>query len=146
MYDRERIIIMSKLAVYDRDHRDDYKKEQYFRHDYNYKQNTWTRIYVFIGALILVVFYFLHKTAMSGTEFFALDLVSELIGAGIFMVVVQVIYTGIGTIINITEYEKAQNRLVKRRKLERALYRRNASGSSESRRRERGNGRRAVRP
>ena len=112
MVDKERIALMTKLAVYDKSEgKKDRQKLQYFRHDYIYRQNMWTRFFVFIGCLILFFFYVLHKLAFESIDLYNYDYKGEGLKLLIFYLAVAGVYTIIGTIKATTEYERAKSRL-----------------------------------
>jgi len=116
MYDKDKIILMSKLAVYDEGEGiADMKKGRYFRRDYVYKQNMKTRFYTFLGSVVLICFYLIHITAVGGKDIFLMLSTGEytgvLIGMIVFIVCVQVFYTVIGTVIHNAAYEKSKKRL-----------------------------------
>ncbi|MDR0957691.1 MAG: hypothetical protein LBM16_00550, partial [Clostridiales bacterium] len=72
-YDENKIKIMAKLAVYDkRTSENDLKKTSHFRHDYVYKRNSSIRLGVFIGTLIIAVFYALHLATINELDLFIL--------------------------------------------------------------------------
>ena len=112
MVDKEKIILMSKLAVYDKNHEErDSKILSYFRNDYIYRQNIWVRFGVFIGCFIVILFYAMHKIVISGADtIFEFDYKAELIRIGIFVVIVMAIYSCIGTALYLRDYQKALNR------------------------------------
>ncbi|MCL2673901.1 MAG: hypothetical protein FWE92_01055 [Defluviitaleaceae bacterium] len=107
----ERIIIMSKLAVYDKNFGEkDRLANRFFRTDYVYRKNMWTRFYVFIGCLFLVCVYALRVFIVDGQDIFAFDYRGELIRIGIYVLAVLVVYTLISTKIYISEFNRAQRR------------------------------------
>lgn len=114
MFDRQKIIIMSKLAVYDKNYaREDRKKAEYFRHDYVYRQNLGTRFYVFIGSVIVILFYLVHKIVIDSLDILYItdDTALVLIGSGIFMLLVQFFYSMMGMLFHSREYNDAQQRI-----------------------------------
>lgn len=111
---REKIILMTKLAVYDKHlGKHDKKLAKYFRHDYIYIRNMWTRFYVLIGVFVLLLLYWLHKIYTVGIDFLLVDINKHLTVTGIILVSVVVFYTAIGTIRGTSEYERARKRLSK---------------------------------
>jgi len=112
MYDEENIILMSKLAAYEAGTgASDLSKSQYFRKDYVYKQNMWTRFLTLLGSLIICLLRVLHITTIDGKDLFAVFKSGESIKMLIFIVIVQVFYTAVGMRINRNEYEKSRKRL-----------------------------------
>ena len=111
-YNKDKIILMAKLAVYDKHNgKNDHKDDEYFRQDYIYSNNMRTRFYAFFGCIILAVFYFLHIASYQETDIFSIDYLSEAIRVGIFFTVVLVGYTFIGTILYTARHVQLQKRL-----------------------------------
>ena len=107
---------MSKLAVYESGiGASDLQNSRYFKQDYVYKQNMWTRFFVLIGSLIICALRIMHITAVSGNDFFTMfasgSYVSELTGMIFFIVALQIVYTAIGMKIHRAAYDKSQKRL-----------------------------------
>lgn len=112
MINERKIIAMTKLAIYEKNMAEaDKKTDGYFLHDYIYKQNMWTRIFVLIGLLIVIMFRWLHKLLIVGVDLFAFDYQKELLDIGIYVVVVLVAYSIIGMIQSTIEYKASQNRI-----------------------------------
>lgn len=110
--DKEKIVLLTRLAIYDKYMSESDKKiNNYFLHDYIYKKNFATRAFAFIGSLIIVFFYLLHKVFVMGADIFELDYRQELIDIAIFVVVVLVLYTIIGSFKSAMEYKASQNRI-----------------------------------
>jgi len=111
-YDKEKIRIMSKMAIYDkRDFDRDSKAGQYFRHDYIYKKNMRMRFFLGIGCVILLFFYILHQLAIEGADLFALDFQAEAVRLLFFAVALMVAYSFIGTIIYTREFLISEKRI-----------------------------------
>ena len=133
MIDRSKIILMSRLAVYDQDlGEDDRKKDVYFRHDFIYRRNMWVRFFVALGGLVLVAFDLLYKVQIKKVDLLAFVLdpafPGYLIRVGVFLVLLLVAYTILGTVIYTAQYEKAQKRLENYDKLIGALNKRSMAG------------------
>jgi len=107
----ERIIIMSKLAVYDKNYGErDRLANKFFRTDYVYRKNMWTRIYVFIGCLLLMGMYALRLFIVDGYDIFNFDHQGELLRISMFALTMLVAYTLISTKIYVSEFNRAQRR------------------------------------
>ena len=114
MQDPRQIITMTKLAIYDKENADeDINIDRFFRHDYIYRQNMWLRLYVLVGCLIVIGFRVLHMLAVEQINLFELDLRAQLIKATMFILVVEGIYSLIGTIRHTILYERSQKRMKK---------------------------------
>jgi len=112
MYDSRKVILMTKLALCDKENTaEDIHTDNFFRHDYIYRQNMWLRLFVLIGSFVLIAFRILHMLAIEKIDLFKLDFQAELINAGIFILVLQILYTVIGTILYTIAYERAQKRM-----------------------------------
>lgn len=109
---KEKIILMTKLAVYEKENSGrDQRINDYFLHDYIYKCNMWTRFSAIIGAVIVIFFIVLHKIFIESVDLFASDYVKELKSAVVLIVFLLVVYTVISTIKATMEYRTAQKRL-----------------------------------
>jgi len=112
MIDPRKIIVMTKLAMYDKREGDaDRRINEYFRHDYVYRQNTWTRFFVFLGGCILLALYWLHQGSVEGINILTFDYKKAAIDAAFFLAVLMTAYSLCGTQIALLEYNKAQKRL-----------------------------------
>jgi len=112
MYDKEKIQIMSKLAVYDKNDFDrDAKAGQYFRHDYIYKHNMRMRFFLGIGCVILLLFYVMHLLAIEGVDIFTLDFEVEIMRLLFYGLIIMLAYSFIGTIIYTRDFIKSERRV-----------------------------------
>jgi len=112
MVDPQKVIIMTKLAIYDKENAGhDLDADRFFRHDFIYRQNMWVRLYVFVGCLILLGFWVLHQIAVEQTDLLLMDFRTLLTQLVIILIVVEAAYTVIGTVRFTMEYESAQKRL-----------------------------------
>ena len=112
MIDPQKMITMTKLAIYDKEGAEnDLDIDRFFRHDFIYRRNMWIRLYVIIGCLIVIGFRILHMLAIDQIDLFTLDFREELINAALFILIFQVGYSIIGTIQFTMEYERSQKRM-----------------------------------
>ena len=112
--DKEKIIIMAKMAAYDkRDFSRDARANQYFRHDFIYKKNMSIRFGIGIGCIILVLFYALHLLVVQGVDIFALDFQTEGIRIAIFIIIVMIGYSFLGMVIFTREFIISSRRINK---------------------------------
>lgn len=118
MIDQKKIRIMTALAIYDKHWgENDRKVDSYYRMDYIYKNNCWTRICICIGLCILFMFYGLHMVFVREIDFASINY-TLLAEKWIFIFIVVLIgYTALGTALSIKEYEKANRRLSNYHKL-----------------------------
>ena len=112
MYDKDKIRIMSKMAIYDkRDFDKDAKAGQYFRHDFIYKKNMRMRFFLGIGCVILLFFYVMYLLAIEGADIFAMDFQAEAIRLLFFAILLMIGYSFIGTIIYTREFLISERRI-----------------------------------
>jgi len=108
----EKIRIMSKMAVYDkRGFQRDSKANHYFRSDFIYKKNMQMRFFLGVGCAILILFYIMHLMGAEDADIFALDFQSAAIRVLIFVLIVMVAYSFLGTIIYTREFIISQRRI-----------------------------------
>ena len=112
MYNREKIRIMSLMAIYDKkDFQRDAKAGQYFRHDFIYKKNMRMRFFLGIGCIILLFFYAMYLMAIEEADIFALDFQAEGMRVLFVALLIMVSYSFLGTIIYTREYIKSEKRV-----------------------------------
>jgi len=123
MVDKERIIIMTKLASYDKNKsEEDSQVLGYFRHDYVYRKNVVDRFFVLLGGIILLAVDYLRRIFMEYLDVFSLDFGRELRGILVFLGILLVVYTIIGSVKHNYEYTKCQLRMKKYRVYTKRLY------------------------
>ena len=111
-YEREKIIIMSKLAIYDKvGFEKDAKSNNYFQHDYVYKQNMIMRFFLFFGCLILITFYVMDMFLNDELDILTADFMPYAITFLGFIVVVMVFYSIIGTIIYTRKFNRSRRKV-----------------------------------
>lgn len=114
MKSKSEIILMTKLAIYDKSHgKKDRVCNDYFKGDYVYKKNMWTRFYTAIGTLILIIFIFLHRIAVYEIDIFTLDFKTEISKYAVYFLTVLIAYTIIGSFLSAREYNKSRLRFKK---------------------------------
>ena len=112
MADREKIVLLTRLALYDKYMSDSDKKTNgYFLHDYIYSKNIRTRFFAFFGALILILFNLIYRIFVEKTDIFMLDYKKELTDIVVFVVIVLVVYTAIGSLKAAVAYRASQKRI-----------------------------------
>jgi hypothetical protein len=112
MINQQKLILMSKLAVYDkRFAAADKKANDYFRGDYVHHKNARTRLFVFLGAVILLVFYWTHKIVVDKVDVLSLDLLAELRNNGVFILIALAFYTCVGWVREVSNYGECMERL-----------------------------------
>ena len=112
MADKEKIVLLTRLALYDKYMSESDKKTNgYFMHDYIYAKNIRTRFFAFLGAAIVVGFYMINKVLVEKADIFTLDYRKELTGAALFIVIVLAAYTAIGGLRAASAYRASQKRI-----------------------------------
>ena len=112
MINKKRIILMTKLALYDQQYgKRDKRDNEYYRHDYIYRKNMWTRLCTFIGAGIILTVYWIYQIFVLKNNFLEIDYKEAGTNAAIFILSIMAIYTIIGTIRETAQYAKSQRRL-----------------------------------
>lgn len=112
MIDEEKIKLMSKLAIYEQNYGTiDEKMNGYYKSDYVYIQNWWTRISAVIGGLFVVGMILLYQIFVEKVDIFELNYKSYGIRIGSFMLVLIVFYSLLSSFVYGKRYEKSQERI-----------------------------------
>lgn len=112
MIDEDKIKLMSKLAIYEKKYgKMDNKLDGYYKGDYIYIHNWWTRGSVLIASCILAGFLILHKTYVEKINVIKMDYQGEAIRMGVLFIGLIVVYSIMGTYVYGKQYDKAQKRL-----------------------------------
>ena len=112
MKSKKEIILMTKLAVYDKSHgQKDRLCNAHFRADYIYKKNMWNRFYALLGCLIIIAFIIVHEIIVKETDIFSLNWEVELSRYALNTFFVLIAYTLIGSLLANKEYNLRQSRL-----------------------------------
>jgi len=109
---KNKIAIMAKMAVYDKRHGEaDRAVFAYFRRDYIYRKNMWTRLCVSIGAVFLLAVYWLHQIFIYGVDIQEINIEQSVTQSVLFLLAVMAFYTFIGTIQGTIQYHQVQKRM-----------------------------------
>lgn len=109
---KERIKIMTKLAIYDKTHGEsDRVANELFYRDYIYRTNFTLRLAAGIGVVIPFIFHFIFLFFTDGVDLLHFDFVGYFVNMGIVVGLVMVIYTFIGSHIATSEYKNIKLRL-----------------------------------
>ena len=112
MANKNRIITMSKMAIYDKRYGDaDRNIFSFYRRDYIYRKNMWTRLSVAIGSMFILVVYWLHQIFIYGIDLEELNIQESVTESVLFLIAVMAVYTLIGTIQGTHQYYKVQKRI-----------------------------------
>ena len=112
MLNKNKIAIMAKMAVYDKRHGEaDRAVFAYFRRDYIYRKNMWTRLCVSIGAVFLLAVYWLHQIFIYGVDIQEINIEQSVTQSVLFLLAVMAFYTFIGTIQGTIQYHQVQKRM-----------------------------------
>jgi hypothetical protein len=112
MVNRQKIITMTKLALYDKhEGAADREANNYFRHDYIYRKNLGTRISVGIAGVIILAIHWLRIFFVEGEDLFEIRIQDYVMEAVVFLIALLAIYSLIGTIQGTREYYLVHKRL-----------------------------------
>jgi len=114
MVNQQKIITMTKLALYDK-HEGIYDRaaNDYFRHDYIYRKNLSTRISVGVGGVLILAIYWLRVIFVDGMDIFEIDIQHYATESILFIIALVAVYSVIGTVQGTREYYLVQKRLRK---------------------------------
>lgn len=112
MISEEEIIIMTKLAIYDKKYGEQDKKanELYFK-DYVYRKNFYARLLAFIGCIIVMLLYITYIILSDDLHNFLINYKQYALIMFIFIACVMIFYTFINTKIVTKDYKNIKNRL-----------------------------------
>jgi hypothetical protein len=109
---KQKIILMTKLALYDKNEGEtDKKTNDFYRHDYLYRMNMGIRLSVGLGGLLLVALYWLYLLFIDGMDILTADLRLIAYESGMFLVALIAVYSLIGTIQGTRQYYLVQKRI-----------------------------------
>jgi len=112
MVNQQKIITMTKLALYDKhEGAADRAANDYFRHDYIYRKNLGTRLSVGLGGIIILAIYWLRVIFVDGVDVFELYIQHHLFESITFILALIALYSLIGTVQGTREYYLVQKRL-----------------------------------
>jgi len=112
MVNKHKIIIMAKMAMHDKRHGDaDRAVFAYFRRDYIYRKNMWTRLCVSIGAVFLLAVYWLYQIFIYGVDIQDIHIEQGVINSVLFLLAMIAFYTMVGTIQGTHQYYRVQKRM-----------------------------------
>ena len=112
MVNKNKIILMAKLAVYDKRYGEaDRLIFSYFRRDYIYRKNMWTRMFVAVASMFLLALYWLHQLFIYGIDIQEIDIQQSVLDSVLFLAAILAVYTLIGTIQGTHQYHLVQKRM-----------------------------------
>jgi len=124
MVNKLKIITMTRLALYDKHEGPaDRVANDYFRHDYIYRNNLGTRLAVGLGGLIILLVYWLQALLISDLDIFELELQQHITESVLFLLAILAVYSLIGSIQGTRQYYLVQKRLAQYQALVRQLER-----------------------
>jgi len=124
MVNQLKIITMTRLALYDK-HEGvaDRIANDYFRHDYIYRNNLGTRLAVGLGSILVLVVYWVRAFLLYEMDLFEINIQQYATDSLMFVVAVLAVYSLIGTIQGTRQYYLVQKRLAQYQALVRQLER-----------------------
>ena len=112
MVNKQKLILMTKLALYDKhEGAADRAASEYFRHDYIYKKNLGTRLAVGFAGIIILILYWGRVILLDGVDILQMDIQQHIIASVRFLVALLAVYSLIGAIKGTREYYLIQKRL-----------------------------------
>ncbi len=106
--DEDKIIAMTKLAVYEKKYgKKDKEISKYYKEDYVYSRNAVARWYACFGATLIIIVDMMIKIGEVGIEKLISNMGIYVIDIIIFYIVVVIAYTVINTVITYVEYDKS---------------------------------------
>lgn len=112
MIDKKKIRIMTAMAIYDKYYGDkDRKIDGHYRADYIYKKNSFTRLSVLTGIIILCGIYAINLIFNGNFDITEFNYIYEAEIFGVALVGILILYTIISSHIYGKEYDDAQQRL-----------------------------------
>ena len=124
MVNQLKIITMTRLALYDKHEGPaDRAANDYFRHDYIYRNNLGTRLAVGFGGIIILGIYWIRTFFLNQMDIFELDFQQIITDSLLFILAILAVYSLIGTIQGTRQYYLVQKRLAQYQALVRQLER-----------------------
>ena len=124
MVNQRKIITMTQLALYDKHEGPaDRAANDYFRHDYIYRNNLGTRLAVGCGSIIILLIYWLQNILINEMDLFELNFRQIGMDSLFFLLAVLAFYSLIGTIQGTRQYYLVQKHLAQYQALVRQLER-----------------------
>ena len=124
MVNQLKIITMTQLALYDKhEGPHDRVANDYFRHDYIYRNNLGTRLAVGLGGIIILIIYWVRSFIVNGMDLFEFEIQQHVTDSIFFILAILAVYSLIGTIQGTRQYYLVQKRLAQYQALVRQLER-----------------------
>ena len=124
MVNQLKIITMTQLALYDKhEGQQDRIANDYFRHDYIYRNNLGTRLAVGFGSIVILLIYWLQSFVVNEMDLFEINIQQHVTDSVFFILAVLAVYSLLGTIQGTRQYYLVQKRLAQYQALVRQLER-----------------------
>ena len=124
MINELKIITMTRLALYDKHEGPaDRAANDYFRHDFIYRNNLGTRLAVGFGGVIVLAVYWIQALLVNEVDIFELNIQEHVTDSVFFLLAVLAVYSLIGSIQGTRQYYLVQKRLAQYQALVRQLER-----------------------
>jgi len=112
MIDRRKVILLTKMAVYDKHNGEkDRRVNGFFRSDYVYRRNMWARLGAAAGCLIILAIYWTNQLAAGSVDILNMDWQKAGMDAGMWLLTAMAVYTLFSTVLATVEYQASQRRL-----------------------------------
>lgn len=124
MVNQLKIITMTQLALYDKHEGPaDRIANDYFRHDFIYRNNLGTRLAVGLGGILVLVIYWLQALFINEMDLFEINIQQYVTDSIFFILAILAVYSLVGTIQGTRQYYLVQKRLAQYQALVRQLER-----------------------
>ena len=124
MANQLKIMTMTRLALYDKhEGPQDRAANDYFRHDFIYRNNLGTRLAVGLGGIIILGVYWLQAFLLNEMDIFQFNYQQYVAESIFFILAILAVYSLIGTIQGTRQYYLVQKRLAQYQALVRQLER-----------------------
>lgn len=114
LIDEEKIKLMSKLAIYEKNYGNiDGKINGYFKSDYVYIQNWWTRLSVTIAGFFIIGLILFYKIFVEKVDIFSINYKVYGIWLGSIIVVLLIVYSMLSSYVHEKRYKASEERIRK---------------------------------
>ncbi|MCL2361866.1 MAG: hypothetical protein FWC73_08660 [Defluviitaleaceae bacterium] len=126
MANKLKVITMTQLALYDKHEGPaDRAANDYFRHDFIYRNNLGTRLAVGLGGIVILAVYWIQSLVMYEMDLFELNIQEHITDSVLFLLAILAVYSLIGSIQGTRQYYLVQKRLAQYQAIVRQLERLN---------------------
>ncbi len=108
----KKIVLMSQLSLYEKKYgKDDIKKSNFYKSDFVYLKNMWTRAFALVGACLLIILYYINMSSQIGFEGMILYIKDNYMKTVYFLLGVIVFYSVLGSFMYGRDYKESKRRV-----------------------------------